>query len=103
MKCPSGGKISAVNEFGFLNPTDYKRENPVNPASICNITTDPTYWPLTAWDVFRSSAEYGMRYQQQAKAKTELGYDSDRINEYNVDNECQFNNMFKTSSMKEKL
>lgn len=100
LTCPSGGKISAINEFGFLNPTDYSRASPVNPEQICNITQDPTYWPVTAWDVFGSEAEYTARYQEQLKAKAELGHESDRINEYNVDNECQFNNMFKSSSMK---
>lgn len=103
LKCPGGGKISAINEFGFLNPTDYSRENPVDPDKNCNTTIDPTYWPVSAWDVFRSEAEYVKRLEQQEKAKAELAYESDRINEYNVDNECQFNNMFKSSSMKTKI
>lgn len=96
MRCPSGGKISVINEFGFLNPTGYKRTNPVDPEQICNTTADPTYWPETSWNVFSSPKEYEKRYQQQEKAKNDLGYEFNKVNEYNVDNECQFNKMFKT-------
>lgn len=63
---------------------------------------------MSAWNVFSNEAEYEQRYEEQEKAKTALGYQFNKVNEYNIDNECQFNKMFtkaegETQTMKEKL
>lgn len=63
LKCPSGGKISAINEFGFLNPQNYLPERPVDPDQVCKTASDPTYWPESSWNVFSTKEEYEVRYQ----------------------------------------
>jgi len=45
LSCPAGGKISGLNEFGFFNPTNFERTGKVDPAKICKIASNPTYWP----------------------------------------------------------
>lgn len=63
LKCPSGGKISAINEFGFLNPQNYEPGRTVDPEQVCKTASDPTYWPESLWQVFGTKEEYDVRYE----------------------------------------
>jgi len=89
LSCPGGGKITGINEFGFFNPTNYERNGPVNPASICKIASNPTYWSMESWDIFANSMEYKQRLVDQKRIQKELGIKSSELtNEYNIDNKC---------------